>query len=185
MTTNPRAAGGAQSAPAEPVARAIPAEALYREIEALGITHVLTVPDTHQKSLLAHIAKVGRPRLLTCCTEDEAIAINAGLYCGHQRPMLLIQNTGFFASMNALRGIAGDAQIPTFLLIGQFGRDVRRTSAENRASNVRLIEPVLDVVGVPYYTLEAPEDLPKVAEAYRVCQERRGPVVVLVGAPTS
>lgn len=171
--------------PAEPAALAIEAAALLREIQALGITHVLTVPDTHQKSLLRLIAETGSPQLLTLCTEDEAIAVNAGLYIGHQRPMLLIQNTGCFASMNALRGIAGDAGIPTFMFVGLFGRDVTRTAAENRASAVRLMEPALRALEVPTYTLESPADLGKIAEAYRACQERRGAVAVLIGAPTN
>jgi sulfopyruvate decarboxylase TPP-binding subunit len=167
------------------VARSIEARVLLGEIQALGISHVVTVPDTHQKTLLALLAEAGTPRLLSVCTEDEAIAVNAGLYIGGQRPMLLIQNNGLVASLNALKAIALDARVPTFLLVGQFGRDVTRPSAENRLRVVRMIEPTMATWGVPCYPLEGPEDVPLLARAYRESLESRGPTVALLGAPTS
>ena len=176
---------GDQATAALPVARSVPARVLFEEIRRLGITHVLTVPDTYQKTLLDLLAQAESPRLVPVCTEDEAIAINAGMYIGGQRPMLLIQNNGLYACMNALKAIALDAQVPTFLLVGQYGRDVNRPAAENRSRAVRMVEPTLDTWGVPYYRLEGPEDVENVARGYRQSLEQRGPVVVIVGAPTS
>src|SRR5262245_22186327 len=92
------------------VAESIPAPLLFEQLESQGIIHVLTVFDTHQKSLLALIAERGTPRLISVCTEDEAIAINAGLYIAGQRPLLLIQNNGVYASVNALKAIGLDAR---------------------------------------------------------------------------
>ncbi|PYN89663.1 MAG: hypothetical protein DMD89_34720, partial [Candidatus Rokuibacteriota bacterium] len=48
-----------------------------RPSEPLG--WVLSVPDTHQKSVLAALDKERALRTLTCATEDEANAIAAGL----------------------------------------------------------------------------------------------------------
>ena len=167
-----------------PVARSVPADAIVREIQQLGITHVITVPDTFQKTLLAALAELKEPRLLTVCTEDEGIAINAGLYIGGARPMLIIQNNGLYACMNSLKAIPFDARVPTLLVIGQFGRDVTKTARENSLRAVRMVEPTLDTWGVLYYLLEGPEDIECFAEAYRRCQDERGPVAVIVGAPT-
>ena len=64
--------------------------------------------------------------MMYVCTEDEAMGINAGLYMTGHRPMLLIQNNGLYACVNTLKAIALDAQVPTFMLIGQFGRDVNK-----------------------------------------------------------
>jgi sulfopyruvate decarboxylase TPP-binding subunit len=166
-------------------AQSIPAALLYEQILAQGVSHVLTVPDTHQKSLLALIAEKGTPRLITVCTEDEAIAINAGLYIAGQRPMLLIQNNGVYASVNALKAIAFDAQVPTCLLVGEYGRDVTRPSRENAWRSVRMLEPQFEAWGVPYYRLDRPEDAPLLGTAYGQSWERRGPVAAIVGAPTS
>jgi hypothetical protein len=38
-----------------PLVHSVPAALLHEQIRALGVSHVLTVPDTHQKSLLASL----------------------------------------------------------------------------------------------------------------------------------
>jgi sulfopyruvate decarboxylase TPP-binding subunit len=170
---------------AAPVATSVPADAIVHELLALDITHVVMVPDTHQRSVLAALARQSQIRLLTACTEDEAIAINAGLWIGGQRPILSIQQVGLLAAMNNVKGIALDARIPTCMLVGYFGRDVTRTARENAARAVHLVEPTLDTWGIPYFPIEGPHDLGAIASAYRHSVEHHGPTVILVGAPTS
>src|ERR1700682_5482811 len=126
------------------VAISVPADAIVDELLALGITHVINVPDTHQRTLLAALARQSQMRLITACTEDEAIAINAGLFIGGQRPILSIQQVGLLAAMNNIKGIAMDARIPTCMLVGYFGRDVTRPARQNTARGISLIEPTLD-----------------------------------------
>src|SRR6185437_15355355 len=160
---------------AAPVAVSIPASAIVRELQALGITHVINVPDKHQRTVLSELARQSQIRLLTACTEDEAIAINAGHDIGGQRPMLLIQQVGLLAALNNVKGISMDARIPTCMLVGYFGRDVTRSARDNAARAVHLIEPTLDTWGVPYFPLEGPDDLPAIATAYRHSLEHLGP----------
>ena len=88
------------------VVDSVPAQLLHQQIVDLGVTHVVTVPDTHQRTLLTGLYNEPRLKVITVSTEDEAICINAGLWMGGQEPILLIQNLGVFAAMNALRGIA-------------------------------------------------------------------------------
>lgn len=165
-------------------ARSLDPAALLRAIRAVGITQVITVPDTHQRTLLALLAEADDPRLITVCTEDEAIGINAGLYAGGARPMLLMQNNGLYACLNTLKAIPLDARVPTFMLIGEHGRDLALPSRENADLSVRMLEPTLELWRVPYYRLERPEDLSSFKHAYGRCQDSGGPVAVLVGAPT-
>ena len=168
----------------EPVALSVPAAAIVGELFKLGVTHVVNVPDTHQRTLLAELSRQSQIRLLTACTEDEAIAIGAGLWIGGQRPVLSIQHVGLLAAMNNLKGISMDARIPTCMLVGYFGRDLTRPARQNASRAVRLIEPTLDAWEVPYFPIEGPDDLPQVARAYQHSQEHLGPTVVLIGAPT-
>jgi sulfopyruvate decarboxylase TPP-binding subunit len=170
---------------AAPVAISVPASAIVQEMQALGITHVVNVPDTHQRTVLAALARQSEIRLITACTEDEAIAINAGLWIGGQRPVLSIQQVGLLAAMNNVKAIALDDRIPTCMLVGYFGRDVTRTARDNAARAVHLIEPTLDTWGIPYFPLEGPDDLHAIANAYRHSIDHLGPSVVLIGAPTS
>jgi len=170
---------------AEPVALPVSAEAIVHELDELDVTDVVNVPDTHQRSLLAALARQSRIRLLTACTEDEAIAINAGLWMGGRRPVLSIQHVGLLAAMNNVKALCMDARIPTCMLVGYFGRDVTRSARDNASRAVRLIEPTLDTWGVAYFPLEGPEDLAAIGRAYRHSVEHSGAAVVLVGAPTS
>jgi sulfopyruvate decarboxylase TPP-binding subunit len=170
---------------AAPVASSVPAGAIVQEMLALGVRHVINVPDTHQRTLLSALARQSQMRVLTACTEDEAIAINAGLYIGGQRPILSIQQVGLLAALNNVKGIAMDARIPTCMLVGYFGRDVTRTARENAARAIHLIEPTLDTWGIAYFPIEGPDDVSAIASAYRHSLEHLGPSVVLIGAPTS
>ena len=163
----------------------VPARQLHDQIRALGVSHVLTVPDTHQKSLIASLMTDRDLKLITLSTEDEAICVNAGLWMGGAEALILIQNVGLFAAMNSLRGVAMDMRVPTCLLVGQYARDVTKPVAENRASAVRLIESVMGSIDVPCYAIDGPGDVPLLAEAFNESRERRGPVVVLVSAPTA
>ena len=163
----------------------MPAALIEREIVALGVTHILSVPDTHQKTLLSLLELRQSPRLLTFSTEDEAICVNAGLWMGGAEPLVVIQNVGLFAAMNALRGVALDMKVPTCLLVGQYGRDVGQPVEENSASAVRLIEPVLATLGVPWYRIDHAADVGMLAVAFSQSRAERCPAVVLVGAPTA
>ena len=164
--------------------QSVPAALLLDQIAGLGVTHVVTVPDTHQRTLLELLAEDSRLRLLTVSTEDEAICVNAGLWMGGAEPMLLIQNVGLFAGLNALRAISQDTKTPACILVGQFGREVEKPVEDNRASAVRLIGPLMETMGVPFYTIDEPGDAPLIARAFEESRERQGPVVVLIGAPT-
>jgi len=165
-------------------AESIPAAKLHGAIAGLGVTHVLTVPDTHQKTLLASLAADPSMRMLTLSTEDEAIAVNAGLWIGGAEPIVVIQNVGLFAAMNALRGIGVDMRVPALLLVGQYGRDVARPVEDDPATGVRFMEPVLRAMGVASYRLDFESDIPVLETAWRRSREERRPVAVLLGAPT-
>jgi sulfopyruvate decarboxylase TPP-binding subunit len=146
---------------------------------------ILSVPDTHQKTVLAALDKEESIRVVTCATEDEATAIGAGLYMGGEPVVLMIQHAGLYASINTLRGVAMDGRVPMFYMIGLLSREKDKDPRESRHSMVRYCEPLLDTFGVPHARLEGPNDVHLIPEYYRLSRERRGPAAVLVGLETS
>ena len=94
---------------------------------------MVSVPDTHQKSLIAEIEARQRIPLLTCSTEDEGVAICAGLYMGGSTAALMIEHAGLYACVNNLRGVANDGKIPLFMMIGLLGREPESHRASLRA----------------------------------------------------
>jgi sulfopyruvate decarboxylase TPP-binding subunit len=145
---------------------------------------IVSVPDTHQKTVLAALDKESALRVVTCATEDEAVAVAAGLHVGGEPAALMIQHAGLYASVNTLRGVALDGRIPTFYMIGLLGRERDRDPRESRQSMVRYCEPLLDTFGVPHARLEGPDDVRRIPEYYRLSRARRGPAAVLVGLET-
>lgn len=168
-----------------PTAQSIPAADLLAALNAAGVTDVVAVPDTHQRSLIELLLPGGEPRFIQCTTEDEAIAVAAGLVVGGRRPVLQIQHAGMYASVNHLRGIAIDGAFPLVFLIGLLGRDPNKAPRDNFDSMVRFAEPLLDTFDVPHFLLDGPADLAHVGEAFRLAEERSGPVALFVGAMTS
>lgn len=145
---------------------------------------ILSVPDTHQKSVLAALDKEQAIRVVTCATEDEATALAAGLYIGGEPVVLMIQHAGLYASINTLRGVSMDGKVPVFYMIGLLSRERDKDPRESRHSMVRYCEPLLDTFSVPHARLEGPNDVHRIPEYYRLSRQRRGPTAVLVGLET-
>ena len=145
---------------------------------------VLSVPDTHQKSVLAALDKERAIRVLTCATEDEANGVAAGLWIGGEPVVVMIQHAGLYASVNTLRGIAMDGKVPICYLIGLLSREKDKDLKDSRHSMVRYAEPLLDTFGVPHARLEGPDDVRLIPQYFRLSRERRGPTALLVGLET-
>ena len=150
---------------------------------------ILSVPDTHQKTVLAALDKEPDKqrgiRVLTCATEDEANGIAAGLWMGGEPVVVMIQHAGLYASVNTLRGIAMDGKVPVCYMIGLLSREKDKDLKDSRHSMVRFAEPLLDTFGVPHARLEGPNDVHLIPEYYRLSRQRKGPAAVLVGLETS
>lgn len=162
----------------------IPAATLVDAIHRCGVRTVLTVPDTHQATTLAALAADPAVRLLTCATEDEAVAIAAGLWIGGDEPMLIIQNTGLCASINTWRGVAIDGHIPLFAFVGLFSREAGVEPRTSARSPVRYAIPLLEALDIPYALIDGPADVPRIEKLFRLSRERHGPAVALIGYPT-
>ena len=167
------------------VAQSIPADDLLEAIRSAGVQDVVLVPDTHQRTLVDALMAAEDIRTVHCSTEDEAVAISAGLIIGGRRPMMQIQHAGLYACVNNLRGVGLDGHFPIVLLIGLLARDPELAPRDDGSSMVRLAEPLLETLGIPSHLLDGVEDLHFVAEAFEEAAEIEGPVALLVGATTS
>jgi len=166
-------------------AQSIPADLLLSAIREAGVQDVVLVPDTHQRTVLDLLMDDDEIRTVHCSTEDEAIAVSAGLIIGGRRPMMQIQHAGLYASVNNLRGVGLDGQFPIVMLIGLLGRDPELTPEDDGSSMVRLCRPLLGTLDIPSHLLDGPADLHHIAEAFDEAAERHGPVALLVGTTTS
>jgi len=167
-----------------PRAASVPASALYEAILAAGVTDVVAVPDTHQRALIDLLLASDVIRFIQCTTEDEAMAIAAGLIVGGRRPMLQIQHAGLYACVNNLRGIGLDGELPVVLLVGLLGRDPDRAPDDSFDSMVRYAGPLLDALEIPHWLIDSAADVGALAEAMRAAEASQRPAAVFVGMPT-
>jgi len=170
---------------AEVFADSVKGALIAKSVAATGATHIICIPDTNLKSAIEALHGPGMPKMIYACTEDEAVGINAGLYMTGHRPMMLIQNNGMLACLNTIKAIALDAKVPTFMLIGQYGRDVKLPVEKNKLRVVRLLEPTLDTWGVPHWRLDAEKDLGNIQIAWDRAWTDLGPSAAIVGAPSN
>lgn len=158
--------------------------AVLRELERNDVRFVVTVPDWVQIPLHRALeAQTDRKiRTLNCCTEHEAFMIAGGLHIGGSRSAVVIQQQGFYAGLNAVRGVGLDARIPIVMLMGQFGREVENFGESPRKSKrrmVRMLEPLLETLEIPYFKIEVADQVSRVSDAYAEAAKRSSPVAVI------
>ncbi|KCV28236.1 thiamine pyrophosphate enzyme, N-terminal TPP binding domain protein [Bordetella bronchiseptica SBL-F6116] len=150
-----------------------------------GIDSVTTVPDFIQLSAHARLDRDTERFLVTyCANENQALQVAMGQYIGGRRPVVLMQNQGLYNCVNALRACGLDANMPLLLVIGQFGREfanVGQDSRQSRRRMVSLLEPVLDALTIPYWTIEGDDDVPVIEQAWSSALRRMQPSAVIVG----
>lgn len=167
-----------------PIATPVAAGTVVAALEQVGATHVVTVPDTHQRTVMEAL-DAGAIPVVRATTEDDVLAICAGLWMGGARPVALIQQLGLFASVNALRAFTHDQGVPLAILAGMYGRDVDRPVAENEASAVALCLPLLEALGLRTVLVDRAEEAPAIAPALAAAFAESVTSIVLLGAPTT
>ena len=157
-------------------------ESIIREIKSSGIQFVISVPDiTTSEGLLRPLAKLSDPRLIRICKEDEGVAICAGLSFTGKRGLLLIQQTGLLDSINAVRGVAVEYKLPICMMVGLLEKEVGVPPRQSKRYGVRIVEPILEAMGIAYHNIEDDADIPKIRPAIDKAFADSKPVVLLIG----
>jgi sulfopyruvate decarboxylase TPP-binding subunit len=163
----------------------VPASEFVNAFESSGIEFVTTVPDMLQIGLHSALERPGsKIRSINCTTEDQAIETASGLYAGGKKTAILVQNQGFFAAINSIRALGLDGRIPLFMVMGQFGREWSNLGNDPRTSKrlmVRMLEPLLETLDIPYWRLESLKDRENIGLACEAAFKRGGPTALIVG----
>jgi sulfopyruvate decarboxylase TPP-binding subunit len=167
---------------ASPLGATLRGSDVIAALKASGVKFVLSVPDiTTVDGLLRPIAADPDLRLVRVSKEDEAVGIAAGLSFCDQRSVLLIQHTGLLDSINAIRGVAVEYGLPICMLVGLLERDIERPPRQSVKYGIRIVEPLLDVMGIPHHLLESEADAAAIRPAIDEAFARSQPVVLLIG----
>ena len=144
------------------------------------------MPDiTTSSGLLAPIAQDKTLRLIRVCKEDECIGIASGLSYTDKRALILIQHTGFLDSINAIRGVAVEYKQPICMMIGLLQHDPEKTPRQSPRYGVRIVEPILDDMGIAHHLLSLDADVTKIQPAIDNAYRQSHPVAFLIGRSPS
>ncbi|MCR9292712.1 MAG: hypothetical protein NXI32_08335 [bacterium] len=151
-------------------------EQMVTECQGLGITHIVWVPDSvigkWEQSFVASSL-----HLLRVCREGEAWPLAAGLITGGQRPLVMMQSTGFFESGDALRNVVYDLKLPVFAIVG--ARNWFQQQGLDSARDFCL--PMLQAWDLDYCIIETESERSLLSQHYVHCQSAGKAGVVLLG----
>ena len=154
---------------------------ILNALKAAGIEYVISVPDlTTSEGVLRPLAKDTQLKLVRVCREEEAIGICAGLLAGGKRAAILIQYTGFMASMNAIRAIAMEYRLPICMLVGLLFADAPEDPRQSVNYGVNRMIPLIEALGMPYRLARNDDEAAAIASALTHAFECCEPLTVLI-----
>ena len=154
-------------------------QAIQQQLHKNGVTHLVWLPDTETSFLYDLLAADPSLHIVPICREGESMPIAAGLWVGGKKPMVLVQNTGFFESGDSIRGLALDIDLPLVVMIGYRGWTRHGVTRDSAA---RYTEPVLHAWGINYYLIESDADAERITTAFEEAEATERPVACLIGA---
>lgn len=167
--------------PAPTVAHPVGA-AIIAGIKAAGVREIIALPDiVTSDGLLWPISRDPDFRLTRICKEDEGVSICAAMSYNGTRAVLMMQQTGLMDSLNAIRAISVDYELPVVMMVGLQGKEPHLDPEESAAYGVRIIRPVLDAMQLSHSLIQVPEDVDHIPEAIVAAYSTSRPHVFLIG----
>jgi sulfopyruvate decarboxylase subunit alpha len=158
------------------------AEAIKQQIKAAGIHFIIALPDrVTSHYLLKGLLTDPDFRVVQVCKEDEGVSICSGLYAAGKKSLLMMQYTGLLDSVNSLRGIAVEGQFPVCMLVGLLGKEPDVAPRQSKKFGVKIIEPILDTLGIEHHLIERDADTGKIVPAIEKAYANSFPTAILIG----
>ncbi len=158
------------------------AAAIKNEIKRAGVHFIVALPDrVTSHYLLKGMLNDDDFRVVQVCKEDEGVSICSGLYAAGKKSVLMMQYTGLLDSVNALRGIAVEGRFPICMIVGLLGKEPDVAPQQSKKFGVKIIEPILDTLGIAHDLVERDGDTGKIAPAIETAFNNSFPRAILIG----
>ena len=155
---------------------------IITELKKARIKVVAALPDiVTSDGLLWPISRDSDFQLIRICKEDEGVSICAALSYTDDRSLLLMQQTGLLDSLNSIRASAIEYQQPICMMIGLQGKSPAEKIADAETYGVRIVKPILDLMGLETVIIENERDICKIAPSISHAYKFERPVCFLLG----
>ncbi|MGI9394587.1 MAG: decarboxylase, partial [Boseongicola sp.] len=133
--------------------------AIIAELKRSNVREVIALPDiVTSDGLLWPISRDSEFRLTRVCKEDEGVSICAAMSFNGTCAVMLMQQTGLMDSLNVIRAVGVDYECPVIMMVGLQGKESGKLPNASASYGVRIVEPVLDAMGLSHSLIECPGD---------------------------
>ncbi|MBQ2665566.1 sulfopyruvate decarboxylase subunit alpha [Methanobrevibacter sp.] len=154
-------------------------EAVYDGLKDAGIDFIVSVPCVNLTKLLNMIDDDPEITHIPVTREEEGIGICAGAYLGGKRPAILMQNSGFGNSINALKSLIELYEIPLLMIMSHRG-----TEGESIVGQVPMGEStplILEAMDFKFFTPQTAEAAyDDIRLSWELSEEEGKPVSILL-----
>jgi sulfopyruvate decarboxylase TPP-binding subunit len=158
------------------------AEAIKKQYKRAGVRFVVALPDrVTSHHLLKGLIADPEFKVVQVCKEDEGVSICGGLYAAGHKSVLMMQYTGLLDSINAVRGVAVEGHFPICIIVGLLGKELDVPPSNSKKYGVKIIEPILDAMGIEHHLIERDADTEAIAPAIEKAVANMSPVAFLIG----
>ncbi len=155
---------------------------IIARIKAADVREIVALPDiVTSDGLLWPISKDPGFRLTRICKEDEGVSICGAMSYNGTRAVLMMQQTGLMDSLNAIRAIGMDYELPIVMMVGLQGKEPDVHPDRSASYGVRIVRPVLDAMEISHSLIEEPEDIDHIPQAIAAAYAACRPHVFLIG----
>ena len=130
------------------------AQTIASVLKKENISIIAYVPDVNIHQVTKLLDEDPFFQLISASREEEAIGIASGAYAVGRKSAVFMQSSGFGNSINAIASLNIPSRIPIPLFINLRGEHGEFNIAQ--VTMGRSTRPILDVLGLPHYTLENP-----------------------------
>ena len=153
------------------------AEVIVQVLKDSDVSLIAYVPDISIDAVTSLMADDEYFRVVSATREEEAIGVAAGAYAVGRNAAVFMQSSGFGNCINALASLCIPCRIPIPMFINLRGEVGEFNIAQ--VAMGRSTRPILDVLGLPYYTLDSEDRLHrKVSGALTLCYSSRQPLAL-------
>jgi len=153
--------------------------AVYGALKANGVRLISALPETWLVHLIRLAEEDPEMILVRLAKEEEGVGISAGAHLAGVKSVMLMQNHGFLASVNAIVSCAQLYRIPLLMLISYRGSFGERDPWQTEGGLVT--ESVLQALRIPFsYLDDRAHVASRIASAQTLASSSNRPVALLL-----
>ena len=157
---------------------------IIEAFETAGIETIVALPDIVTcETVLWPLSSNPSFLFVPVCKEDEGVSICASLSYCNQRAVLLIQHTGFLDSINAIRAIAVDYQLPVVMVVGLQGAEPDTHPGESNIVGIRALGPICDALELRHTVIADEKCANDISDWIEHAYQESSPCVIFLPQP--